>query len=458
MTGWKFGTDGVRGVANRLVTPELALSLGRAAAISATSQEGGFAVLGMDTRRSGPMLSAALAAGFMAGGWNVQDLGVAPTGAISFLARSLGCDLAAVISASHNPAPDNGIKLIAPDGRKASGDLERAIEELIHGGLPDGPTGPEIGMLSTDRSPLDRYVQHLQTIVPERLDGLSVVLDCAHGAAYELASEVFRSLGATVHVIGVEPDGSNINQNCGATSPHVVCAMTKELDADIGIAFDGDADRAVFSDSSGRLINGDRAIAMWCAHWSSNGAFNPQVAVTTVMSNSGFKQHLQEHGIELHQTPVGDKYVSARCFELGATVGGEPSGHIVFPRHGPTGDGLVTALEVCRVLRREGRSANELYPPYEAWPQLMINVAVERRATLEQGPLSERIFSAERALEGCGRVLVRASGTQPMVRVMVEARDAALRDQIAEELVDALLAQAGGKIYSRVDLTNGLGD
>lgn len=454
-----FGTDGVRGVANQKLTPELAFQIGQAAGVwLAGSSLPGRVVMGRDTRRSGTMLGAALAAGLNSAGADVDALGVAPTGAISWLARTEGYSLAFVISASHNPAPDNGIKVMGGDGAKAPAELEAFIEANLTPEF-DRPLGGNVGRINQSSAGLEAYLDWLVGLVPERLDGMTVAVDGADGAAYELGPEVFRRLGATVVTSCVTPDGMNINENGGATKPETIQEMTRVLKADLGVAFDGDADRAVFSDSEGSLTNGDRTMALWCAHWARHGQLDPAVVVGTVMSNGGFEHYMREQGIRLVRTDVGDKYVSAKLKELGGRVGGEQSGHIIFPAHGPTGDGLVTALELARVLKREGKALAGFSGDFANFPQLLVNVEVASKdGWTENQSIKEAVINAEDALGATGRVNVRASGTQPMIRVMVESADMALRDAQAEAIVSALLAAQGGKIYSRVDLTYALGD
>lgn len=455
-----FGTDGARGVANGTLTPETVFSIGQAAGrrMADLGVEPRVCV-GRDTRRSGPMLGAALASGFCSAGIEAVALGVVPTGGVSWLVRHGGYGLGAVVSASHNPAPDNGIKLIRADGRKVDGEFEAWIEANLHGEFGSRPTGAEVGRLVQTREGVRPYEDWLVSLVPERLDGMKVVLDCANGAAYEVAPEVFRRLGADVRVVGAEPDGDNINTGCGATKPETIQSETKASGADIGVAFDGDADRAVFADSAGNLVNGDWTMALWCAHWRAHGQLEPPVVVGTVMSNGGFAAWLAERGIALERVDVGDKYVSAKLFEIDGQVGGEQSGHIVFPRHGPTGDGLVTALELARVLKREGKALAELGQGCENWPQVLVNVQVDRKEGWEaSSALVKAREGAEELLGRSGRLNLRASGTQPMLRVMVESDDVAARDRAAEMVVDALLEAQGGKVYSRVDLTHALGD
>ena len=456
-----FGTDGIRGIANEQLTPELVFQLGRAAGELLRSEGKPLrAVLGRDTRRSGPMLGAALASGLCSVGVDVTSLGVVPTPTVSFAARTLGYGLGAIISASHNPAPDNGIKLVGHDGKKLPDEVELEIERRMDAeSTAPRVTGGEVGWLEADRSAVDAYVDALVHIVPERLDGMSVAMDAAHGAAFELGPEVLIRLGAEVVLVGADPDGMNINAEGGATKPERIAECTLETESEVGVAFDGDADRAVFCDERGRLINGDRMIGIWSGHWQRHGKLDPRIVVGTVMSNGGFERFLEGRGVTLERTPVGDKHVARRLEETRARIGGEQSGHIIFPEHGPTGDGLVTMLEFLRVLKREGRPTSEFYDDYESWPQVLINVSVSKRDGWEDTPsVRSAIDLGEALLDGRGRVVVRPSGTQPMIRVMVEADAYDVRDQVADSIVAAMCKDLGGKIYSKVDLTHALGD
>lgn len=452
----KFGTDGVRGVANRDLTPEFAFQLGQAAGRTLANRR---VVIGRDTRRSGPMLGAALASGFCSVGVDVVALGVVPTPAVGFLARVEGYGLGCVISASHNPAPDNGIKLLGPDGGKLPDFVEAAIQAGLGKPLDDRPEGPAVGFLESSRASLGRYLDFLCGLVPEGLAGMRLAVDCAHGAAYELGPEVLRRLGADVVVLCDRPDGFNINAHCGATCPETIQRGVVEAGATVGVAFDGDADRAVFSDEHGKLINGDRTMAAWSAYWESQGELSAPVVVGTVMSNGGFERYLVDRGLNLVRAKVGDKYVSQGIREHGAPIGGEQSGHIIFPKNGPTGDGLATMLEFLRVLKRSGMRASEVTSMYESMPQVLVNVEIaSREAWAECEPVQQAIAEAERDLGTSGRVNVRASGTQPMIRVMVEAASYEERDRHARAIVEAMKAHLGGRIYSEVDLTHALGD
>jgi phosphoglucosamine mutase len=458
-----FGTDGVRGVANRTLTPEFAFELGQAAGRQLlASDQPHKALIARDPRRSGPMLGASLASGLCSVGIDVTALGVAPTGAVSYLTRNGGYGLGAVISASHNPAPDNGIKLIGSDGRKLSDDDELAIEGMLKTRLENAPEGANVGYLESGVGgveELSHYVEFLKAIVPETLDGLKVGMDAGNGAAFRVAPIALEALGATLVLAGHEPDGMNINKGVGATSPGTVQQLTVQAGADVGIAFDGDADRAVLSDGKGRLINGDRIMAIWANHWKGSRRMKEPTVVGTVMSNGGFEQYLGTLGLKLERTPVGDKHVAARMRETGAAIGGEQSGHLIFSERGVTGDGLVTALELLRVLRLSGKTAEELFDAYENWPQVLVNVTVERKEGWQENPaVQSAIADSEKELGRHGRVLVRASGTQPMIRVMVEASQADARDRCADRIVDTLLSELGGEVSSKVDLTHALGD
>ncbi|MEO7454354.1 MAG: phosphoglucosamine mutase [Fimbriimonadales bacterium] len=446
-----FGTDGIRGVANAKLTPDLALRLGRAAGIVMGRSGGKSAVIGRDTRRSGGMLGAALAAGFNSAGIDTVSLGVVPTPTVSHAVRN-GDDfqMGAVISASHNPAPDNGIKFLGDDGKKLTDEVEAAIESEMDT-LPTAK-GAEIGMLRQDRRPAEAYLQWLAGLLPERLDGFRIAVDCSNGAAHELAPRLLKQLGAEINVIGNEPDGDNINKGCGATNPATIQQLTKETGSVLGIAFDGDADRCIFSDENGVLINGDRTMGIWAA-W--HGATS---IVGTVMSNMGFEESLADLGISFERTNVGDKYVARRMDEIGARIGGEQSGHLIFSEWTPTGDGLLTAIQMLRVLRLSGCAASELPPVFENWPQMLVNIGLSDKEVWKEAlSLHKFIADKQSELEG-GRVVVRPSGTQPMIRVMVEAPDRARRDVVTEEIVEKIVSELGGEIHGRVDLTNALGD
>lgn len=405
------------------------------------------------------MLGAALAGGFCSVGVDVNSVGVAPTPAISYLARTGDYGMGGIVSASHNPAPDNGIKFVGHDGYKTTDEIELEIESLLGEALKTRPSGGGVGLLTQEPSELSSYVDYLVSLVPERLEGFRVSVDAANGAAFLLAQKVLERLGAEARFIGVEPDGVNINAEGGATKPGAIQAFTVQSGVDFGVAFDGDADRAIFSDGRGRLVNGDCTIGVWSSFWQRQGELSPAVVVGTVMTNGGFEQYLQNQGIRLERTPVGDKYVSDRILETQALIGGEQSGHIIFREFGPTGDGLITMLQMLRVLKLDGRPLAALVDEYKPWPQLLVNMSVDRRKDWDKGPaVSRALADAEAALEGRGRLVVRPSGTQPMIRVMVEADTYEVRDSAAESVIEAMRNEIGGEVYSRVDLTHALGD
>ncbi|MGE0001697.1 MAG: phosphoglucosamine mutase [Fimbriimonadaceae bacterium] len=455
----KFGTDGVRGVANLDLTPEFAMELG--AGVGAWIREKGWepvVAIGADTRRSGTMLGMAFASGLNSRGVSFYQLGVVPTGCVGWATKHTGCGMGAMISASHNPAPDNGIKLFGPDGAKAPAEAEGFV--IAHlGGIGERPTGAGIGTERVRDGLVEEYVEWVKAIVPERLDGMKIAVDAANGAAHTLGPRVLRELGAQVTLVGGEPDGDNINAGFGATHPATIQKLTQETSADLGIAFDGDADRAVFSDSEGRLVNGDRTMAAWSSHWSQTDRFEPRLIVGTVMTNTGFERAMLDLGVRIERVDVGDKHVSAKLRELHGKIGGEQSGHIVFTEHAPTGDGLVTALELLRVLRISGKTMAEAYDCYEPWPQLLVNVQVNgAKEVAASEDIQAAVAGAREQLSDDGRINVRASGTQPMLRVMAECKDRDTRDRAVQGIVDAVLSRHGGEIVGRVDLTHALGD
>ncbi|RYG16465.1 phosphoglucosamine mutase, partial [bacterium] len=405
------------------------------------------------TRQSGPMLEAALSAGFASMGIDVVSIGVAPTPAVAYAARTGHFGLGVIVSASHNPAPDNGIKFVTHEGVKSTDEQELEWEGRMEAGVAHRGVGGEVGTITASTEPLDAYAQFLVGLVPEGLHGMRVAVDTAHGAAYALAPRVLKALGAETIVVGDRPDGMNINADGGATKPDTIQALTRITGVDVGVAFDGDADRAVFSDGQGRLINGDRTLGIWAAHRQGTGRLMPPIVVGTVMSNGGFEQYLAGLGIRLERTPVGDKHVASRIRATGALCGGEQSGHLIFPDHQPTGDGLLTMLELLRTLCVSGRSATSCYDDYRAWPQLLVNVGASSTDGWKE-TLADRLEEAETRLLGHGRLLVRPSGTQPMLRIMVEAEDERLRDEITDSLVQAAVERMGGHVEGRVDLTH----
>lgn len=423
-----FGTDGVRGVAGTELTAELALALGRAGAREAPAERPQVLVV-RDTRESGPMLEAALAAGVAEGGGDALLAGVLPTPAASVLVRRLGLDVGAVVSASHNPWQHNGIKFFGPDGRKLDDDLERRIEAHV---AESGATSPAVGRVRELTGALDDYVRELTSKFQLDLSGRRIVLDCANGATYRAAPVVFERLGATVDVIGDEPDGRNINEGFGSTHPDALAAAMRPGDAEIGFAFDGDGDRVIAVDASGVVRDGDELIVLCANHLSSTGALGGGVAVT-VMSNYGFHEAMRDAEIEVATTPVGDRHVAAELEERGWSLGGEQSGHIIWTEYGPTGDGIAAALLVMSALG-DAELAGAI--PMRKLPQILENVEIgDRDAIAEAAAVWEAVDRENAALEGRGRVLVRPSGTEPLVRVMVEAPTSDESQEICGRLV-----------------------
>ncbi|HYI61376.1 MAG TPA: phosphoglucosamine mutase [Acidimicrobiales bacterium] len=443
----RFGTDGVRGAANTELTPELALSLGRAAA---RTLGGGPWLVGRDTRLSGPLLAAAFTAGLASEGASSVDLGVLPTPGVAYLAAADQLP-GAVISASHNPFGDNGIKLFAVGGLKlddATEDrLEAELEALEAEGIPGSPArpgGPLVGSLRAAPDAWERYAHHLEGAVLEgrRLPGLKVVLDCAHGAASVVAPRVLAELGAGVTVLHADPDGTNINDGCGSTHPEALQKAVVARGADVGLAFDGDADRVLAVDASGALVDGDQLIALLALDLQGRGLLRDDTVAVTVMTNLGFRQAMARAGIRVLDTPVGDRHVLAALAEGGLALGGEQSGHIVLRDWATTGDGLLAGLFVLDTMARTGRSLAELAAVMDRLPQVMVNVRLPRRDPDLLDRLALDVSRAEIALAGRGRVLVRPSGTEPVVRVMVEAPTAAEAQAVADELASAARAAA----------------
>jgi len=414
-----FGTDGVRGVANRDLTPELALALGRA--LGATLGPGATVLIGRDTRRSGPMLEAALAAGLAGTGVDAVLAGVLPTPAIAELVPAIGAHAGAVISASHNPFPDNGIKLIGPDGFKLDDAREAAVEEAMDDG-GERPEGAGVGDVRRLDDAAGRYVEGLLARLPVDLSAMSVVLDCANGATHAVAPEVLRRLGARLSVINADPDGVNINRDCGSTHPEQLQAAVRAGGHDLGLAFDGDGDRVLAVDGTGALVDGDHILAVLALHLKAAGDLPHDTVVTTTMTNLGFRRAMADAGIAVRWTDVGDRYVLEEMQRGGFVLGGEQSGHLINLRSGPTGDGLATGLMLLRALVDTGSPLAEAAAVMQRLPQRLVNVPGVRKADL---PAADAVWAEVRACEEAlgedGRVVVRASGTEPLVRVMVEA-------------------------------------
>ncbi|ROS50448.1 phosphoglucosamine mutase [Frigoribacterium sp. PhB24] len=443
-----FGTDGVRGLANRELTAALALGLSQASAVVLTKghhadarrAEGRrpVAVVARDPRISGEFLTAAVCAGLASSGVDVLDAGVIPTPAAAFLVDDIGADFGVMISASHNPAPDNGIKFFAFGGTK----LPDEVEDRIEAAMADPqlmPIGGDVGRIRRFADAEDRYVLHLLGALPNRLDGIHVVLDCAHGAASAVSPEVFTDAGATVTLIGADPDGVNINDGVGSTHLDNLAEAVLEHGADVGIAHDGDADRCLAVDATGAVVDGDQIMAIIAVAQKERGALVDDTLVATVMSNLGLLRAMAEHGITVRQTKVGDRYVLEDMNEHGFSLGGEQSGHIVFADYATTGDGILTGLSLVARMAATGKSLAELASVMTVFPQIMINVRdVDRsRAASDEG-VAEAVRRFEAELGDTGRVLLRPSGTEPVVRVMVEAADQATADRVAHALADVV--------------------
>ncbi len=440
-----FGTDGVRGVAGRDLTCEMAFALGQAGAlVLAHGQEMPTLLIGQDTRASGDMLEAALAAGILSTGARVASLGVMPTPGVAFLTRRLGADAGVVISASHNKAEDNGIKFFSNKGTKLPDEVEDRIEACMRAPGRALPEGTAVGRRFARPGARCMYLDMLHGAAPGSLSGLTLVLDCANGAASSFAADVFRREGASVYTYFDKPDGVNINDGCGSTHPEKLCALVKEHGADAGLAFDGDADRLIAVDERGREVNGDHMLALCGRALKARGELKDDMIVATVMSNIGLDIALKEQGISVARTGVGDRYVLERMLEGGYSLGGERSGHIIFLQHNPTGDGMLTALQLLFAMKAPGRPLGELVDGcMRELPQVLVSAHITpaQKARWAQDPLvASQIARAQAELAGQGRVYVRASGTEPVVRVLVECPDKAFAERQAQALVACIEA------------------
>ena len=446
-----FGTDGVRGLANRELTADLTLGLAQAAAVVLTRGRRAearraagrrpTAIIARDPRISGEFLSAALAAGLASSGIDVLDAGVIPTPAAAFLVGAIDADFGVMISASHNPAPDNGIKFFATGGTKLPDEVEDRIEE--HLGIERLlPTGGDVGRIRRFADAEDRYVLHLLGTLPNKLDGIHVVLDCAHGAASAISPQVFTDAGAKVTVIGADPDGLNINDGVGSTYLDVLAAAVLEHGADVGIAHDGDADRCLAVDATGKVVDGDQIMAILAVAMKQRGHLTKDTLVATVMSNLGLRKAMAEQGIRMIETQVGDRYVLEALNAEGLALGGEQSGHVIMTEYATTGDGILTGLHLVAEMARTKKTMAELASVMTVFPQILINVrGVDHHALHANQLVAEAIVVAETELGDTGRVLLRPSGTEPMIRVMVEAADQATADRHAHLLAEIVREQ-----------------
>jgi phosphoglucosamine mutase len=447
MTRRYFGTDGIRGLANRHpMTSEIALKVGMAA--GKLFQNGNHrhrVVIGKDTRLSGYMLEAALMSGFTAVGMDVFLLGPMPTPAVAMLTRSLRADLGVMISASHNRYDDNGIKLFDPDGYKLSDDMERDIERLIESDTSSLLAAPDlIGRATRVDSAQERYIEYAKRTLPKnlKLNGLRIVIDCANGAGYKVAPEALWELGAEVIKIGVNPDGRNINYKCGSTAPEALIEKVREVRADIGIALDGDADRVVIVDEKGSIVDGDQLMAVIAESWHRRGKLAAGGIVATVMSNLGLERYLKAQGLSLARTPVGDRYVVEHMRKHGYNVGGEQSGHIVLSDFTTTGDGLVSALQVLACVVATGKPVSEVCARFTPLPQILQNVRYASGKPLEDRRVVTAIEGAKKRLGEGGRLVIRPSGTEPVIRVMAEGDDEKLVSKVVGDIVEAVKAAA----------------
>ena len=440
-----FGTDGVRGVANQDLTAELAVALGAAAArrlIRTGATRRRVAVVGRDPRASGEMLEAAVIAGLTSEGVDALRVGVLPTPAVAYLTSAYDADFGVMISASHNPMPDNGIKIFGPGGLKLDDATEDRIEELVRQGPGHRPTGAGIGRIVDAEDALERYLRHVGKAATTRLDGLTVVVDCAHGAASTAAPDAYRAAGATVVPIHAEPDGLNINDGCGSTHMETLRAAVVSHGADLGLAHDGDADRCLAVAADGSVIDGDAIMVVLALAMQEAGELASDTLVATVMSNLGLHLAMRAAGVQVRTTGVGDRYVLEELRAGEFSLGGEQSGHIVLPAFGTTGDGIVTGLRLMARMAQTRRSLAALAEPMQTLPQVLINVQVTDKATVAQAPsVQEAVAQAEAELGDTGRILLRPSGTEQMVRVMVEAADEDTARQLAARVAESVSAQ-----------------
>lgn len=440
--GKLFGTDGVRGLANSELTPMIAYRIGKITAhiLSREHAKAPKVIVGMDTRRSGSMLFAALSAGICSAGGSVVNLGVVPTPAVAFLVRELACDAGVVISASHNAMEYNGIKIFDKNGLKFRDELEGEIEEFVlrEEDTIEPLTGADIGIITEDYNAVELYVDYMAGLFGKMdLSGIKIAIDCAEGATYKAAPAILKRLGADLHVIHCEPNGININENCGSTHLEAIKSFVVENSMDIGIAFDGDGDRCLMVCERGNEIDGDQIMSI-CAHYmKSQGKLVKDTLVATVMSNLGLSVMADENGIHLERTKVGDRFVLEKMLECGAILGGEQSGHIIFTEHNTTGDGILTALNVLNVMREEGTRLSELNTKMSIMPQVLVGARVSNSKKYDFDKLPEItnvISELEKSYAGKGRVLIRASGTEPLVRIMIEGENLAQMQKEADEL------------------------
>ena len=449
MTRKLFGTDGIRGKANsEPMTPETALRVAMAAAHRLRrGDHRHLVVIGKDTRLSGYMVEPALTSGFIACGMDVVLVGPLPTPAVAMLTRSLRADLGVVISASHNPYEDNGIKLFGADGYKLSDEIEAEIEALLGSAAVHRVAPAELGRAKRLEEAGGRYIEFVKNSFPKglRLEGLKIVIDCAHGAAYKVAPTVLWELGAEVIPLGVAPDGFNINHDCGSTSTSAMCHAVTAHGADLGLALDGDADRLLIADERGELLDGDQLLGLIAERWQGAGRLKGGAVVATVMSNLGLQRYLKKSGMELVRTAVGDRYVVEEMRRRGCNLGGEQSGHIILGDHSTTGDGIIAALQVLAAIVELGSPASRVCRVFEPVPQRLLNLRIEGGALLEDKAVKKAIAAGEQRLGERGRLLVRKSGTEPLIRIMAEGEDETLVASVVDEVAAAVRAAGGAR-------------
>lgn len=445
--GKYFGTDGVRGIANKELTPELAYKIGRCGGYVLTGEvQRPTLFIGRDTRISGEMLESALVAGLLSIGANVVRLGVVTTPGVAYLTRTLDADAGVMISASHNPVEDNGIKFFGRDGFKLSDETELQIERLMDAETDDlpRPVGRMIGTVADDQEAKDQYAEFLKTTCGTSFNGLKIVLDCANGAAYELAPKVFREMGAEVVTLAAEPNGLNINENCGSTHPADLQKKVVQCGADLGLSFDGDADRLIAVDETGSEVDGDFILAICGEAMNRTGRLKHSTIVTTVMSNIGFFKATADLGIQVEKTAVGDRYVMEAMRNGGYNLGGEQSGHVIFLDYNTTGDGILTGLQLVNTLVSSGKKLSELKSMMRKYPQILINVKVADKRKFKDNPvLGEAVDKAESELGSNGRVLVRPSGTESLIRVMVEGPEIERIETLAQQIAGVIRQELG---------------
>ncbi|WP_028402096.1 phosphoglucosamine mutase [Ectobacillus panaciterrae] len=447
--GKYFGTDGVRGVANSELTPELAFKIGRFGGYVLTKNtERPKVLIGRDTRVSGHMLEGALVAGLLSIGAEVMRLGVISTPGVAYLTKALGAQAGVMISASHNPVQDNGIKFFGPDGFKLSDEQEYEIEELLDKEIDElpRPVGGDLGQVNDYFEGGQKYLQYLKQTVDEDFSGLHVALDCAHGATSSLAPYLFADLEADISTMGTSPNGVNINEGVGSTHPEALAAFLKEKGAHVGLAFDGDGDRLIAVDENGDIVDGDQIMYICAKYMKETGRLKYNTVVSTVMSNLGFYKAVEANDIKSAQTGVGDRYVMEEMRKGGYNLGGEQSGHIIFLDHITTGDGMLSAIQLVNIMKATGKPLSQLAGEMKKFPQLLVNVRVtDKKQALENERIQEEIRAVEKEMDGNGRVLVRPSGTEPLIRVMAEAPSQELCAQYVNRIVDVVKSEVGAE-------------